>query len=68
MTNIPTDLEYTLDQLVQESGRAGRDGNQAKATIFYSARDLLTNMAIIANSKGRYVITKYTCLCIIITY
>jgi superfamily II DNA helicase RecQ len=43
---------YILANLIQEIGRAGRDGNEAKSVIFYSIKkDLRTNFGILAENR-----------------
>ncbi|RHZ48037.1 hypothetical protein Glove_562g38 [Diversispora epigaea] len=41
----------SMMNLVQESGRAGRDGNFSNHIIFYSKKDIRTNYSIIAEYK-----------------
>jgi superfamily II DNA helicase RecQ len=40
-----------IANLIQEAGRAGRDGNTAKHFIFYSKKDIRTNYSIIAEYR-----------------
>jgi superfamily II DNA helicase RecQ len=37
--------------LIQEAGRAGRDGNTAIHVIFFSKKDIRTNYSIIAEYR-----------------
>jgi len=37
--------------LVQETGRAGRDHNPAKCIIFYTRHDICTNYTIVAQRR-----------------
>ena len=38
---------YFIANLIQEAGRAGRNGNTAIHTIFFSKKDIRTNYSII---------------------
>ncbi|CAJ0837776.1 13542_t:CDS:2, partial [Entrophospora sp. SA101] len=53
-------IHYTfplsIGNLVQETGRAGRDHNSAKSVIFYSRHDICTNYTII--TQGRESVTE----------
>lgn len=40
-----------IGNLVQETGRAGRDRNPAKSVIFYSRHDICTNYTIITQGR-----------------
>jgi len=44
---------FFIGNLVQESGRAGRDGLPAKAIIMYSRKDIRTIMGIYSNGQPR---------------
>ncbi|RGB29050.1 P-loop containing nucleoside triphosphate hydrolase protein, partial [Rhizophagus diaphanus] len=41
----------SIGNLVQETGRAGRDHNPAKCIIFYTRHDICTNYTIITQSR-----------------
>ena len=41
---------FFIENLVQESGRAGRDGLSAKAIVMCSRKDIRTIMGIYSNS------------------
>jgi len=45
--NMPKDVE----SYYQEAGRAGRDGNPAKCSLFYSGQDVRTNLWMIENAR-----------------
>jgi len=45
-----------IASLIQEAGRAGRDGNMATHYIFYSKKDIRTNYSTIAEYRETLVI------------
>ena len=44
---------FIIGNLVQESGRAGRDGLPAKAIIMFSRKDIRTAMGVYTKGKER---------------
>uniref|UniRef100_U9TP61 DNA 3'-5' helicase n=1 Tax=Rhizophagus irregularis (strain DAOM 181602 / DAOM 197198 / MUCL 43194) TaxID=747089 RepID=U9TP61_RHIID len=44
-------VEVPMTSLIQEAGRAGRDGNTATHFIFYGKKDIRTNYSIIAEYR-----------------
>jgi len=50
---------HFIASLIQEAGRAGRDGNTAIHFIFYSKKDIRTNYSIIAEYRETLVIFNY---------
>ncbi|PKK69994.1 putative sgs1 protein [Rhizophagus irregularis] len=53
---IHVEAPMSMTSLIQEAGRAGRDGNTANHFIFYSKKDIRTNYSIIAEYRETLVI------------
>lgn len=53
MRKFTFDFNY-IGNFIQESGRAGRDGNPAQSILFYSRNDIKTVYAIITGGRERY--------------
>lgn len=49
--NMPTDLE----SYYQEAGRAGRDGLDSEAILFFSAQDIISSKRLLEQSQDPYV-------------
>lgn len=45
---------FLIGNLIQEIGRAGRDGLPAQSIIYYSARDFKTLYSILAGEREMY--------------
>ncbi|CAB4373272.1 unnamed protein product [Rhizophagus irregularis] len=48
---IHAEAPMSITNLIQEAGRAGRDGNTATHVIFFSKKDICTNYSIIAEYR-----------------
>ncbi|POG68773.1 putative sgs1 protein [Rhizophagus irregularis DAOM 181602=DAOM 197198] len=48
---IHVEVPMSMTSLIQEAGRAGRDGNTATHFIFYGKKDIRTNYSIIAEYR-----------------
>ncbi len=48
----PTNF-FVIGNLIQESGRAGRDGLPAKAIIMFNRKDIKTVMGVYSGGKDR---------------
>lgn len=51
-------MKFLLAAYIQESGRAGRDGDQAEATIFCNASDLASNVTHLSDEMRDFCRTK----------
>ncbi|PKC55161.1 putative sgs1 protein, partial [Rhizophagus irregularis] len=55
--NVRSVIHYTfpssISNFIQESGRAGRDGNSAQSILFYSRNDIKTIYTIITGGRER---------------